>query len=364
MGNRECALEGLVMNQSFWKSKKVLVTGHTGFKGSWLCLWLSKMGADVVGYSLDAPTEPNLFSVANVASGITSVYGDVRNLDELMSVVSTNQVEIIFHLAAQSLVKAGYKNPVDTYATNVMGTVNVFEVARKVASVKCVLNVTSDKCYENKDEIREYKETEPFGGKDPYSNSKACSELVTYAYRHSFFTDKRIAIASARAGNVIGGGDWADYRLVPDVVRSMFHKSSIKIRNPEAVRPWQHVLEPISGYLKLVSLMWEDADNFNEGWNFGPSDKDSRSVRWLLGKIGESVSQTLGWESGYSSNEHHEAQYLQLDSSKANQRLGWYPKLSIDDAVKWTMEWYERYFNDEDMREFTLNQIGIYTEQL
>jgi len=322
------------------------------------------MGADVIGYSQLPPTEPNLFTLANVESGITSIIGDVRSLEELNSVVQKYNVEIIVHLAAQSLVRTGYQQPVETYSTNVMGTVNVMEVARNVESVKVVLNVTSDKCYENRELPRGYDEGDSLGGADPYSNSKACSEFVTMAYRRSYFEDKKIAVASARAGNVIGGGDWAKDRLIPDIVRALSEKKPIVIRHPEAIRPWQFVLDPLGGYIKLIEKMWVDHSSFNESWNFGPPSSDAKSVGWLLELIEKKFVQSLDWSTDESTSNQHETGCLMLDSAKARDKLGWSPKLKIDEAISWTVEWYRSYFRKDDIRKFTLNQIREYAEIL
>lgn len=352
------------MNDNIWQSRKVLVTGHTGFKGSWLCLWLAEMGADVIGYSQPPPTEPNLFTLAKVESGITSLIGDVRSLEELNSVVRKYNVEIIIHLAAQSLVRTGYQQPVETYSTNVMGTVNVMEVARTVESVKVVLNVTSDKCYENRELSRGYAEGDSLGGADPYSNSKACSEFVTMAYRKSYFEDNKVAVASARAGNVIGGGDWAKDRLIPDIVRALSEKKPVTIRHPDAIRPWQFVLDPLCGYIKLIEKMWLDQGGFNEPWNFGPASSDAKSVGWLLEMIEKNFEQSLDWSVDELASTQHETGCLMLDSTRARDKLGWSPKLKIDEAISWTVEWYRRYFRKDDIRKFTLNQIREYAEIL
>lgn len=353
-------MEGMVMASNFWKSKKVLVTGHTGFKGSWLCLWLTELGAEVIGYSLEAPTEPNLFSLADVSRSITSLYGDVRDLKDLTKVAEKYSIDIIIHLAAQSLVNLGYDNPVDTYSTNVMGTVNVLESARQVKSVKVVVNVTSDKCYENKESLWGYRENDRLGGRDPYSNSKGCAELVTTAYRSSYFDDQNVAVATARAGNVIGGGDWATDRLIPDVVRCMTCRNELVIRHPDAVRPWQHVLEPLSGYLLLAEKMSNCPGDYNGAWNFGPTIEDTNTVQWVLGEIQNNLDHPLKYKVDRSPHNHKETFCLKLDSSKASTLLGWNPRLRINDAINWTIDWYKNYINGQDMHEFTLNQIRHY----
>ena len=270
------------MNPAFWKGKRILLTGHTGFKGSWLSLWLQSMGAPVVGYALAPPTNPSLFEVAEVGRGMTSVIGDIRDLEHLCAVFAEHKPEIVIHMAAQPLVRYSYIEPVETYSTNVMGTVNLLEAVRGTDSVKAVVNVTSDKCYENREWVWNYRENEAMGGYDPYSNSKGCAELVTAAYRNSYFHSEKykehgVALASGRAGNVIGGGDWAGDRLIPDIMRAITQNLAVNIRNPHAIRPWQHVLEPLSGYLMLAQKLYEEGAAYAEGWNFGPSDEDAQA---------------------------------------------------------------------------------------
>lgn len=353
------------MRPSFWHGKKILITGHTGFKGSWLSLWLQKTGANVVGFALSPPTSPNLFSVANVADGISSIEGDVRSLDQLDAAIRKHKPEIIIHMAAQSLVRYSYDDPVETFATNVMGTVNVLESARRSNSVRVILNITSDKCYENKEWLWGYRECEPMGGHDPYSSSKGCAELVTSAYRESFFSDKQsgIVVASARAGNVIGGGDWAKDRLIPDIVTAFMQKRAVMIRYPESIRPWQHVLEPLSGYLLLIEHLWEQGEPFTGGWNFGPGDEDAKPVMWIVEHL------INVWEDGATcevdSQEHpHEANYLKLDSSKARQLLKWKPRLNLDSALEWVADWYREYHHGGDLRTITEAQIAAYQKRL
>ncbi len=360
MDKREGSVEEMVMD--FWTGKRVFVTGHTGFKGSWLCLWLQSLGAEVSGYALAPPTNPNLFGVAQVAQGMVSLLGDIRNLEQLQQAMTEFQPEIVIHMAAQSLVRLSYQNPVETYATNVMGTVNVLEAVRKTDAVKAVVMVTSDKCYENREWIWGYRENEPMGGYDPYSNSKGCAELVTSAYRQSFFGNN-VAVASARAGNVIGGGDWATDRLVPDLVRSFSEERPVLIRNPHAIRPWQHVLEPLSGYLMLAQKLYEKGAEFAEGWNFGPREDDARPVQWIVeqftGLWGEGATWTL------DGAEHpHEAHYLKLDCSKAVSRLNWQPRWSLTDALEKISAWHKAHNSGLDMRKFTMSQIFAYQEHL
>jgi CDP-glucose 4,6-dehydratase len=345
----------------FWNGKTVLITGHTGFKGSWLSLWLQSLGATVVGYSLPAPTQPNLFDVANVAEGMTSVIGDVRDLEHIQSVMKQYQPDIVFHMAAQPLVRYSYYNPVETYATNVMGTVNVLEAIRHTDSVRSAVVITTDKCYENREWAWGYRENEPMGGKDPYSNSKGCAELVVSAYRDSFFSAKdydrhRVGLASARAGNVIGGGDWALDRLIPDIMRAIQESRPVLIRSPRAIRPWQHVLEPLSGYLCLAEQLWHHGPEYAEGWNFGPSDEDAKPVAWIVDRLTKLWGEGASWEVDLGTHPH-EATYLKLDCSKAKAKLGWTPRTSLATALDWIVEFYQAYQAHQNMREVTEAQI-------
>ncbi|MEI8024961.1 MAG: CDP-glucose 4,6-dehydratase [Pseudomonadota bacterium] len=348
-----------MVTQSFWKGKRVFLTGHTGFKGSWLTLWLKEMGAHVTGFSLAPPTSPSLFQLADVSAGITHIEGDIRDLPLLKSRMKTAEPEIVFHLAAQPLVRHSYKDPVETYSTNLMGTVNFLEALRACPESKAAVVVTSDKCYENKEWPWGYRENEPMGGFDPYSCSKGCAELITSSYRKSFFSDKNSThIATARAGNVIGGGDYAEDRLIPDLVRSTFERNPLEIRNPNAVRPWQHVLEPLSGYLMLAeSLFKEGGQKFAEGWNFGPNDQDCTSVKYVVETFQEILNKSSSVTFG-SSLSFHEAELLKLDISKARYQLGWNPSLNLNDALNWTAKWYlETQNNHRNSRAFTLDQI-------
>jgi CDP-glucose 4,6-dehydratase len=354
------------MKAAFWKKKTVLLTGHTGFKGSWLSLWLQVMGAQVVGYSLEPPTNPSLFEAARVREGMTSVIGDVRDLEALRSAIKRCKPEIVFHLAAQSLVRRSYAEPAETYATNVMGTVNVLQAIRSVGGVRVFVNVTSDKCYENREWMWGYRENEPLGGHDPYSSSKACSELVTSAFRDSFFRsrgskNRNTAIATARAGNVIGGGDWAPDRLVSDIVRAAAQKKVARIRNPHAVRPWQHVLEPLRGYLALAERLWDSGEEFAEAWNFGPMEAEAKPVSWIVARLAELWGGRLKWQVD-SSPQPHEAHYLRLDCSKSRERLDFSPKLSLDSALQWTVQWYQDYYRKQDARRITEEQIERYRD--
>ena len=352
-------MEEMVMD--FWKGKKVLVTGHTGFKGSWLCLWLQSLGAEVTGYALPPPTSPSLFDVAKVGEGMESVIGDIRDLGHLLSVFDSFRPEIVFHLAAQPLVRHSYVDPVETYSTNVMGTVNLLEAVRKTTGLKTVVNVTSDKCYENREWLWGYRENEPMGGYDPYSNSKSCAELVTAAYRQSFFSkeENMVALASARAGNVIGGGDWAADRLIPDILHAIEKKEPVVIRNPHAIRPWQHVLEPLSGYLMLAQKLYEEGASYAEGWNFGPDDEDAKTVQWITERLIESWGKGASW--ALDAGDHpHEAHYLKLDCSKARMKLGWHPKWKLETALERIIEWHRAWLENEDIRAMTLRQIETY----
>jgi CDP-glucose 4,6-dehydratase len=349
------------MNATFWQGKRVFLTGHTGFKGSWLSLWLQSLGAQVGGLALAPATQPNLFSVAQVADGMSSSIGDIRDLNTVRQSMSAFQPDIVIHMAAQALVRQSYREPVETYATNVMGTVHVLEAARGVGSVRCIVNVTTDKCYDNREWPWGYREDEPMGGHDPYSSSKGCAELVTSAYRRSFMQASNIALASARAGNVIGGGDWAADRLVPDILRAFERGEPVHIRNPHATRPWQHVLEPLSGYLTLAEHLWHHGQGFAEGWNFGPTDDDARPVQWIVERMVQAWGKGASWQ--VDAGEHpHEANYLKLDISKARSRLGWRPRWRLQSALDHIASWHRAWLANQDMRAHCLAQIGQYTQ--
>jgi CDP-glucose 4,6-dehydratase len=341
----------------FWQDKRVLVTGHTGFKGSWMALWLQSLGARLTGFSLGAPTEPSLFELAQVGEGMERIAGDVRDEESLMAALRRAQPEIVIHMAAQSLVRRSFAEPRETYETNVMGTVNVLEAVRVVGGVRVLVNVTSDKCYENREWDWGYREGEPMGGYDPYSSSKGCAELVTGAFRRSFFSDAGSThVASARAGNVIGGGDWGQDRLVPDLMRAALNGRAARVRNPNAIRPWQHVLNPLSGYLVLAQALW-DSSQHACAWNFGPPEDDARPVGWIVERFSELWPQQLRWEPD-AGHHPHEAGYLKLDSSMARARLGWRPPMGLEQALKATVDWYRELGEGADMRAVTLEQIG------
>jgi CDP-glucose 4,6-dehydratase len=340
------------VSKKFWKGKKVFITGHTGFKGSWLSFWLHEMGASVTGYALSPPT--------NLKSNIKPVHGDIRNLNSIKKHIKG--AEIVFHMAAQSLVRESYKNPVDTYTTNVMGTLNLLEAFRGHATLKAIINVTTDKCYENRERPEvAYKENESMGGFDPYSNSKACSELVTDSYRKSFYNSgTKTGIATARAGNVIGGGDFALDRLIPDCIRGIINEEKIIIRNPDSTRPWQHVLEPLSGYLMLAESLCKSPKEFSEGWNFGPKEKDAKSVLNIIDAFCKLWGDGANFEIKKDPKAPHEAGYLKLDSSKAKKKLLWKPRWNSETAVKKTVEWYKAYLEKGNLDKITSAQIESY----
>lgn len=353
-----------MIDRGFWKNRRVFLTGHSGFKGSWLSIWLNSLGAEVTGYALHPPSFPSLFELCKVNKLINSIQGDVRDASLLQKCMSKVEPEIVIHMAAQSLVKESYARPIETYTTNVIGTVNLLESVRQCNSVRAVINVTTDKCYENKEWSWGYREIDPLGGYDPYSSSKACSEMVTASYRSSFYNSinyekHRVAVATARAGNVIGGGDWGKERLIPDCVRAFMNQEKIIIRNPKAIRPWQHVLEPLSGYLLLAEKLHKDGILMAEAWNFGPDDKDAKPVEWIVNKMCEMWG-TSGYE--LDDNKHvHEANYLKLDCSKAKIHLGWEPRWDLTMALEKTHEWYAAYRANESLYDVCLKQIEEHT---
>jgi len=354
-----------MVNARFWKNRKVFITGHTGFKGSWMCVWLHALGARITGYALNPPTDPNLFHLAKVGPLMDSLRGDVRDREKLAQAVRKSKPEIVFHLAAQPLVRESYSNPYETYEINVCGTVSLFEAVRKAGSVRAVVNVTTDKCYENKEWLWGYRENDILGGYDPYSNSKACSELATTAVRSSFFHPREYrthhtAIATARAGNVIGGGDWAADRLVPDCIRSLLNNKQIILRSPQAIRPWQHVLEPLCGYLMLAERLYQDGPAFGEGWNFGPDEQDCLPVEEVVRLLCAQWPGNKGYEIDRR-KKPHEAALLKLDFAKAKTLLGWRPKWNIEQAVDAVIEWTLAYNKKESMRKICLRQIESYS---
>lgn len=351
------------VNPSFWKEKKVYLTGHTGFKGSWLSLWLQSMGAMVKGYSLEPNTDPSLFEIAKVAHNMESEIGDIRNLEKLQKIMASFDPDIVIHMAAQPLVRLSYKEPVETFATNVMGTVNVLESAKSCKNLKAIVSVTTDKCYENKEWPWGYRENDPMGGHDPYSSSKGCAELVTSSYRRSFFNTPDTAyLASARAGNVIGGGDWAVDRLIPDILKAFEESKPVTIRNPLSTRPWQHVLEPLSGYLILAEKLYKDGDNFDQAWNFGPNDADCQPVSKILDKLVNNWGKDAHWQL-YEKNNPHEAGFLKLDCSKARTRLGWQPRWNLDHTLELIVNWHKGWLAGENMQNKCLQEIADYNKE-
>lgn len=351
------------ISAEFWQGKRVFVTGHTGFKGSWLCLWLQSLGAQVGGLALAPPSSPNLFTEASVASGMISAIGDIRSLEVVYEAMAAFRPEIVIHMAAQPLVRLSYSEPVETYATNVMGTVHVLEAVRKLGNVKAVVNVTTDKCYENNEWAWGYRENEPMGGYDPYSNSKGCSELVTSSYRSSFFQRGVTALASARAGNVIGGGDWAQDRLIPDILNACEIGKPVIIRNPLATRPWQHVLEPLSGYLCLAEKLYTDGQEWAEAWNFGPKDEDAQPVLWIVERLVSLWGEEASWS--LDGGEHpHEAAFLKLDISKAKFRLAWQPRWSLQKALEQIVTWQCARSRGENVHDLCVSQINEFTASI
>jgi CDP-glucose 4,6-dehydratase len=340
---------------AFWCGRRVLVVGNTGFKGAWLSLWLHRMGANVVGLALPPPTEPSLYDLAGLGALVPTDIADIRNLSAVYATIRRSEPEIVFHLAAQAIVRRGYLEPLETFATNVMGTVHVLEAIRTATSVRCAVVVTSDKCYENREWPWAYREVDPLGGSDPYSSSKGCAELVAAAYRQSYLP----AVATARAGNVIGGGDWAEDRLLPDCIRALTAAEPIAIRNPHAVRPWQHVLEPLCGYLLLAERLHGGPDQFGEAWNFGPPDDNARSVGWLASFITNEWGEGASWRDA-SCDDLHEASALKVDASRARAKLGWAPRLTLPDALRWSIEWYRRLARGEAAMAISDEQLARY----
>ncbi len=361
------ALENLVA-PSVWRGRKVFLTGHTGFKGGWLALWLRQLGAFVRGYSLDPPTTPNLFSELRLAELVEDIRGDVADGPKLAHTLKEFSPELVFHLAAQPLVRRSYQDPVGTYITNVVGTAHLFEAIRVTSSVKAVVVITTDKCYENREWVWGYREQDPLGGYDPYSSSKACAEILTASYRRSFFSSdngdgRAVAIATARAGNVVGGGDWSDDRLIPDLIRGFLESKPVRIRNPGAIRPWQHVLDPLAGYLALGQRLLKNEPMYASAWNFGPSDEET----WTVGQVASVMAAKWGGGASWETDglpSPHEATYLKLDASRARAELGWAPKLKLENTLNWVVEWFRAWQNNCNMREFTSRQISSYEKLL
>ncbi|MDR0701342.1 MAG: CDP-glucose 4,6-dehydratase [Azoarcus sp.] len=356
------------MNADFWRGKRVLLTGHTGFKGGWLSLMLTRLGAEITGFALPPPTDPSLFALARLDRETRSIIADLRDADAIDRAVREARPEIVLHLAAQSLVRQSYATPAETYATNVMGLVNLLEAARRSDAIRAILIVTSDKCYENREWPWGYRENETLGGHDPYSSSKACAELVAAAWRAAFFNapESRARIASARAGNVIGGGDWAQDRLVPDILRALDAGAPIRLRLPEAIRPWQHVLDPLRGYLLLAEKLYREGGAYAEAWNFGPADDETKPVKWLAQRLAQQLTQPpepreipLEIDARVHPREAH---CLKLDSAKARARLGWRPRWSLETALEHTAAWHRAWREGADMRDFTLRQIAAFAQ--
>ncbi len=350
------------MNQNFWKKKTVLITGHTGFKGSWLSIVLKKFGANVIGFSKDIPTKPSMYEIANVGEGMKSIIGNINDAKHIRQVFEENKPDIVIHMAAQAIVRESYKNPLETFSTNVIGTANVLDAVRNSENVKVAIIVTSDKSYRPKKDYSRYSEEDAMGGNDPYSSSKACAELVTASYRNSFFnplkySEHKVAIASVRAGNVLGGGDWGADRLLPDIIRGFQNKMSIKIRNPESTRPWQFVLDLLFGYIILAEKMWIDGQKKSEGWNFGPTIDEEKPVKLIIEYIKKNIDGEINFEIDTSSQPHEE-KYLSLDCSKASNELGWGSKMNIEKTLQWTLDWYNEFMKGGgSMREFSEKQI-------
>ena len=351
-----------MIEQEFWKGKRVFLTGHTGFKGSWLSLWLFSLGAEVRGYALNPPTSPSLFNEAKIDSIIDSQIADIRDQDTLHESMTEFNPDILIHMAAQPLVRYSYDAPIETYEVNVIGTAKVLEVARSCSNLKAIVNITTDKCYENDGRAEGYKENDPMGGYDPYSSSKGCAELVASAFRRSFLQDHGVGLASVRAGNVIGGGDWADDRLIPDILRSFEKNKSVIIRNPKATRPWQHVLEPLSGYLILAQKLYKNQEIYAEGWNFGPKEDDVKSVDWILDKM-ISKWPNSSWELDDACNPH-EAKFLKLDISKAKLKLDWSPVWELSHTLEKIIAWHRAWLNQEDMQTVSFSEIKEYMKDM
>jgi CDP-glucose 4,6-dehydratase len=356
------------LDADYWRGRRVFLTGHTGFKGSWLALWLESLGSDVTGYALEPPTEPSLYEQAGVAASVRSITADIRDYPRLAAAVAECRPDVVIHMAAQSVVKRGYADPIETYSSNVMGTVNLFEAIRRLGTGCVVVNVTSDKCYAHQPSGAAHREQDPMGGDDPYSNSKGCAELVTTSFRQSYFPpdalDRHgVALASARAGNAIGGGDWTADQLIPDLVRGFISDRPCLIRCPAGIRPWQFVLEPLRGYLMLAERLGQDGQRFASGWNFGPSDDDVKPVSWIADHLSERWAGGAGWTNDPGAHPP-ESGALRLDASRAATSLGWRPALSLSEALDWIVEWYRGWAAHEDARALTMTQISRYEQLL
>jgi len=351
-----------MIDQDFWQGKRVFLTGHTGFKGSWLSLWLASLGAEVKGYSLNPPTSPSLFNEAKVSSIIDSQIGDIRDQDTLHESITGFGPDILIHMAAQPLVRYSYDAPIETYEVNVIGTAKVLEVARSCPNLKAIVNITTDKCYENDGRAEGYKENDPMGGYDPYSSSKGCAELVASSYRRSFLQDQGVGLASVRAGNVIGGGDWADDRLIPDILRSFEKKEPVIIRNPKSTRPWQHALEPLSGYLILAQKLYKNQNKYAGGWNFGPNEQDVKPVDWILDKMIAKWPNS-SWKLDKKFNSY-EADFLQLNISKAKSKLGWKSTWGLSYTLEKIIIWHRAWLNKEDMQAACFAEIKEYMRDM
>lgn len=354
----------MMPNRNFWNNRRVFLTGHTGFKGSWLCLWLEALGAEVTGYALAPPTTPNLFEQARVAGSLHSIIADIRDFERMKKAISESRPEVVIHMAAQTVVRRGYDDPIETYSTNVIGTVNLLEAVRQLDLHCAIVNVTSDKCYHNREWVWAYREDDMMGGHDPYSNSKACAELVSSAYRDSFFSSGAheshpVALGTARAGNVIGGGDWTANQLIPDLMRAFLAQESCLIRNPYATRPWQFVLEPLRGYMVLAERLFDDPKTFASGWNFGPAEDDAKPVSWIADRLAHHWGNRAGWTRDGSAHPH-EANLLKLDASRAKSLLEWRPLLPLDAALDWIVTWYRSFQQQADLEELTRSQIAQY----
>lgn len=353
------------IDRNFWQNKRIFLTGHTGFKGSWLSLWLSSLGAQVIGYALSPPSKPSMFEICQIDQITDSTLADIRDQESLTQALHAARADIVIHMAAQTLVRKSYQNPVETYSVNVLGTVNLLDAVRANPGIRAVLNVTTDKCYENKEWVWGYRENDVLGGYDPYSSSKACSELITAAYRNSFFhpqeyASHKVALASVRAGNVIGGGDWAHDRLIPDLIQALLSEDKLSLRNPRAIRPWQHVLEPLSGYLTLAQKLYTDGPGYAEAWNFGPDASDTQPVEWVAKRLCSIWGKAAQYEIKQKSL-LHEASFLMLDCAKAKKELKWFPRWDLEKALEKVVEWYKAYQDKQDLQALCLRQITEYT---